>query len=145
MCLSDLPDLFVKKNNAHPSLWVCQRVFFVYTRLVGWKKSGTNKHILIRLTNNCGQDDLLNFAGYSPYVFANFTAEYNNDIKKVHTSFMKRSLNMSKYSSKKCMHGELTKFPLSHNAWGLGIKYWLRLYNGTNNTLLNNCYRLHVD
>ena len=27
----------------------------------------------------------------------------------------------------------------------LGIKYWLRLYNGTNNTLLNNCYRLNVE
>ena len=58
---------------------------------------------------------------------------------------MKRTLNVSKYSSNKCMYGELARFPLSHNAWGLGIKYWLRLYNGTNNTLLNNCYRLNVE
>ena len=93
----------------------------------------------------CDKDDLLSSAGNSPYVYENFTAEYKNEIEKVHTSFMKRTLNVSKYSSNKCMYGELARFPLSHNAWGLGIKYWLRLYNGTNNTLLNNCYRLNVE
>ena len=46
------------------------------------------------------------------------------------------------YSSNKCMCGGI---PLSHNAWGLGIKYWLRLYNGTNAMLLNKCYRLNVE
>ena len=58
---------------------------------------------------------------------------------------MKRTLNVSKYSSNKCMYGELTRFPFSHNVSGLGIKYWLRLYNGMNNTLLNNCCRLNVE
>ena len=121
-----------------------KRVSFVYARRVGRKKSDTNRHILIRL-KNCDKDDLLSSAGNSPYVFENFTAEYKNEIEKVHTSFMKRTLNVSKYSSNKCMYGELARFPLSHNAWGLGIKYWLRLYNGTNNTLLNNFYRLNVE
>ena len=107
-------------------------------------KSDTNRNILIRLKNYCDKDDLLSSAGNSPYVFENFTAEYKNEIEKVHTSFMKITLNVSKYSSNKCMYAKLARFPLSHNAWGLGIKYWLRLYNWTNNTLLNNFYRLYV-
>ena len=106
-----------------------KRVSFVYTRRVGRNKSDTNRHILIRLKNYCGKDDLLSSAGNSPYVFENFTAEYKNEIEKVHTSFMKRTLNVSKYSSNKCMYAKLARFPLSHNAWGLGIKYRLRLYN----------------
>ena len=119
-----------------------KRVSIVYARRVGRKKSDTNRHILIRLKNYCDKDDLLSSAGNSPYVFENFTAEYNNEI---HTSFMKMNVNVSKYSSNKCMYGELTRFPLSHNAWDLGIKHWLRLYNRTNTTLLNNCYRLNAE
>ena len=122
-----------------------KRVSFEYARRVGRKKSDTNRHILIRLKNYCDKDDLVSSAGNSPYVFENCTAQYKNEIEKVHISFMKGTLNVSKYSSNKCMYGELARFPLSHSAWGLGIKYWLRLYNGTNNTSLNNCYRLNVE
>ena len=50
----------------------------------------------IRLKNYCDKDDFLNTAGNSPYVFENFTTEYKNEIEKVHTSFMKRTLNVSK-------------------------------------------------
>ena len=31
-------------------------------------------------------------------------------------------------------------FPLEHQAYSLTIKYWLRLVNGTENVLLNECY-----
>ena len=71
----------------------------VYARRVGRKKSDTNRHILIRLKKYCDKDDLLSSAGNSPYVFDNFTVEYKNEIEKVHTSFMKRTLHVSKYSS----------------------------------------------
>ena len=120
-----------------------KRVSFVYARRVGRKKSDTNRHILSRLKNYCDKDDVLSFAGHSPYVFENFTTGYKNEIEKVHASFTKRTLNVSEYSSNKCMYGELARFPLSHNACGLGIKYWLQLYNGTINMSLNNCYRLN--
>ena len=56
-------------------------------RCVGRKKSDTHRHILIRLKNYCDKDDLLSSTGTAPYVFENFTAEYNNGIEKVHTSF----------------------------------------------------------
>ena len=52
--------------------------------------------VSIRLKNFCDKDNLLSSAGNSPYVFENFTAEYKNEIEKVHTSFMKRTLNVSK-------------------------------------------------
>ena len=77
-----------------------KRVSFVYALRVGRKKSDTRRHILIRLKNYCDRYDLLSSVGKSPYAFENFTAEYKNEIEKVRTSFMKRTLNVSKYSSK---------------------------------------------
>ena len=83
-----------------------KKVSFVYARHVGRNKSDTSGHILIRLKNYCDKDDLLRSAGNSSYVIQNFTVEYKNYIEKVHTSFMKRTPKVSKYSSNKCMNGE---------------------------------------
>ena len=57
---------------------------------------------------------------------------------------MKKALNVSKYSSNTCLYGELARFPMSHNAWALCVKHWIRLYNGTSNVLLNKCFQLSV-
>ena len=35
---------------------------------------------------------------------------------------------------------ELGRMPITHKAWGLVIKYWIRLENETRNRLLNEAY-----
>ena len=40
------------------------------------------------------------------------------------------------------MYGELSRFPVLHNAWALAIKYWRRLCIGTRNVLLNECFEM---
>ena len=72
------------------------------------------------------------------YTQPNFLVK--DSIEQVHTAYMKKTLNVTKFASNMCMYSEL--FPLLHNAWSLVIKYWLRLCTGTGNTLLNNAYRL---
>ena len=84
-------------------------------------------------------------ANNSPYNFEKFVVNYENAIEKVHTSFMKRTLNITQYASNKILYGELARFSLLHNAWALGVKYWLRLCNGTKNVLLNQCFELNVE
>ena len=77
--------------------------------------------------------------------FENFVVNYETAIEKVHTSFMKRTLDISKYASNKILYGKLARFPLLHNAWALGVKYWLSLCNGAKNVLLNQCFQLDVE
>ena len=57
------------------------------------------------------------------------------------TIFVNSLLNVSKYASKTAILCELGRFPLSYNSWGLSIKYWLRLTNGTENILLNEAFK----
>ena len=59
----------------------------------------------------------------------------------MHMDFCKRSLNMSKFCSNSAIYCELAVFPVEHQALSLTIKYWLRLVNGTENILLNECYK----
>ena len=81
----------------------------------------------------------------STYNFEKFVVNYQNAIEKVHTSFIKATLNISKYASNKILYVELACFPLLHNAWAVGVKYWLSLCNGTENVLLNQCFHLNVE
>ena len=57
----------------------------------------------------------------------------------------KRTLNLSKYASNMAEQGELARFPILHKAWGLAIKYWLRLCHGTSNVLLNTAFKNACD
>ena len=75
--------------------------------------------------------DLLKCAKTFLYKFEYFVVNYENAIEKMHTSFLKRVLNISKYTSNKILHGELARFPLLHDACELGVNYCLRLCNGT--------------
>ena len=47
---------------------------------------------------------------------------------------------MSKFCSNSAIYTEMGVYPLEHQAYSLTIKYWLRLVNGTENTLLNEYY-----
>ena len=101
-----------------------RHISFAYARRVGRKIPNTNSCILIRLKDYDDNVKLLTCTN-SPYNFDNFVVNYDNSIEKVHTSFMKRTLNISKYAGNKILYGELARFPLLHNTWALGVKYWL--------------------
>ena len=73
---------------------------------------------------------------------SNFESDVKYKIDKVHTDFCKRALNVTKFSSTTAVMGELGRYPIIYNAWGHSIKYWLRLNNGTRNTVLNEAYKV---
>ena len=45
------------------------------------------------------------------------------DLEKVHTNYMKQSLNINKHASNLCVYEELERFPITHRAWSMAIKY----------------------
>ena len=102
-------------------------ISFAYARHVGRKVLDTNRRILIPINDYGDKIDLLTRGNNSRYSFDNSFGKYGNDIERVHTSFMIRTLDISKYASNKQLYGELARFLLLHNAWALGMKYWLRL------------------
>ena len=57
---------------------------------------------------------------------------------------MKRSLNINKHTSSLCVYEELDRFPISHRAWSMPIKYWLRITTGTQNRLVNEAYETAI-
>ena len=121
-----------------------QRIPFDYACRIGRKTQHTNRRILIRLTDYDDKEELLRYVDNSPCLFENYFSKDENPFERVHTSLMKKALNVSKYSSNTCLYGELARFPMSHNVWALCVKCWIRLYNGTNNVLLNKCFQLSV-
>ena len=60
----------------------------------------------------------------------------------VHKSFLKKTLNSSKHASHTCIYKELKRRPVTHRAWAMAIKYWIRLNSGTENCLLNEAYKM---
>ena len=70
---------------------------------------------------------LLTCANNSPYNFENFVITYENAIEWVHTWFMKRTLNISKYASKRYYMGNWLAFrqctAREHSVWNIGCVY----------------------
>ena len=52
------------------------------------------------------------------------------------------SLNISKHASNTCIYKELKRCPVTHRAWAMAIKYWIRLNSGTENCFLNEAYKM---
>ena len=124
-------------------------MFHMYARRVGKRSNTSNRKIIIRLHSFSDKNEVLRCCQNTTYVFVNFDTEPNylmkDSIEKVHTAYMKKTLNVTKFASNMCMYSELRRFPILHNAWSLAIKYWLRLCTGTGNILLNNAYRLAME
>ena len=79
----------------------------------------TNRLIRIRLDDYGHKVNLLTCANNSRYNFENFVVSYENAIEKVHTSFMKRTSNISKYTSSKLWHGQLAfRYYTTREHWG---------------------------
>jgi len=111
-------------------------------RRVGKKTASESRSILINLKNYQDVEYLLQCP--SPYKFQVYEDKSSNDIDIFHTSFCKKSLNVSKYASNLAVLGELGRYPLSINCIVQVIKYWIRLSNGTKNDLLNSAYKMSL-
>ena len=114
------------------------KIPFVYAKRVGKITEGDTvdqRKILIKLVSYSQKELLLR--DYS-HIFSIY--EDKNEIEKVHQYFCKRTLNVSTYASKNVVNAELDRCPIMHKAWGLAIKYWLRLENGTENAILNEAF-----
>ena len=112
---------------------------FTSARRVGKAGSNGPRRILISLTNVQDKETVLSNSG--KYIFSNYVDKTQSSVDKFHHSFCKQSLNVSKYASNTAILGELGRFPLSYNSWGLSIIYWLRLTNGTENIPLNEFFK----
>ena len=95
------------------------------------------RKILVKLVSYSQKELLL---GDYSHIFSNYEDNNENEIEKVHQYFCKRTLNVSKYASKNDVNAELGRCPIMHKAWGLAVKYWLRLENGTENAILNEAF-----
>jgi potassium voltage-gated channel Eag-related subfamily H protein 8 len=103
-----------------------------------------------------GQSVLMKFQNYlDKECFIHDCGEYRDNIvsrdadwecdkieyQKVHNSFCKFVLNVSKYASTEACRGELGQYPICNKIWTLGVKYWLRLEHGTPNLFVNKAYK----
>ena len=74
--------------------------------------------------------------------FQHFHDTKDSAIEMVHKKFLKKSLNISKHASNSCIYKELKRCPVTHRAWAMAIKNWIRLNSGTENCLLNEAYKM---
>ena len=95
------------------------------------------RKILIKLVSYSQKEFLLR--DYS-HILGNYEDKNENEIETVHQCVCKRTLNVSKYASKNAVNAELDRCPVMHKAWGLAVKYWLRLENGTETANLNGAF-----
>ena len=114
-------------------------VQFEYARRVGKPNMNQSRKILVKLKRYTDKEKILR-SDCSSYKFTNFENTSYSDIAKMHMDFCKKALNVSKFCSNTAVYTEMGVFPLEHQAQSLTIKYWLRLVNGTENVLLNECY-----
>ena len=125
-----------------------RKVSFEYAKRVGKKPSNssqnTNRKILVKLEKYSDKLALLS-KDQADFKLSNFETPCLSDLDKLHLSFCKKSLNMSKYASNTGVLFELGALPVEHKAFSLVIKYWLRLTGGTKNILLNEAYTESVE
>ena len=100
---------------------------FEYARRVGKKSNNSNRKIIIRLQNYSDKNEILRFSQNTTYVFDNYDTDskdiMRDNIEKVHTAYLKKTLNVTKFASNMCVYNELRRYPILHNAWSLAMKY----------------------
>ena len=121
-----------------------KHVSIKYARRVGKLSSGAKRRILVSLKYYSDKENILRQSTHSADI-RDFREKESNILEKLHMNYAKRTLNLSKYASNMAVQGELARFPLQHKAWGLAIKYWLRLCHGTSNVLLNAAFKSACD
>ena len=119
-----------------------KHVSIKYARRVGKLSSGAKRRILVSLKYYSDKENILRQSTHSADIR---DLGESNILEKLHMNYAKRTLNLSKYASNMAVQGELARFPLQHKAWGLVIKYWLRLCHGTSNVLLSAAFKSACD
>ena len=121
-----------------------KQVSIKYARRVGKLSPGAKRRILVSLKYYSDKENILRQSTHTNDI-RDFKEKDTNVLDKLHTNYAKRTLNLSKYASNIAVQGELARFPLLHKAWGLAVKYWLRLCHGTSNVLLNAAFKIACD
>ena len=115
-----------------------------YACRVGKLSPGAKRRILVSLKYYSDKENILRQSTHTNDI-RDFKEKDTNVLEKLHMNYAKRTLNLSKYASSIAVQGELARFPFLHNAWGLAVKYWLRLCNGTSDVLLNAAFKITCD
>ena len=121
-----------------------KQVSIKYARRVGKLSPGAKRRILVSLKYYSDKENILRQSTHTNDI-RDFKEKDTNVLDKLHTNYAKRTLHLSKYASNIAVQGELARFPLLHKAWGLAVKYWLRLCHGTSNVLLNAAFKIACD
>ena len=87
-----------------------RHIWFAYAHRVGKKIPNTNRHNLYSTQWLYWLSRLVICANKSPYNFENCVVKHENAFEKLHTSFMKRILDISKYASSKILSGDWLAF-----------------------------------
>ena len=74
--------------------------------------------------------------------FQHFYDTKDSAIEMVHKNFLKKSLNINKHASYTCIYKEFKRCPVTHRAWVMAIKCWIRLNSGAENCLSNEAYEM---
>ena len=140
--LEDLPEGEGTRTAVTQVLRDCcgYNVPFTSARRVGKNVPNSARRILINLSSVYDEETIIQSAGR--HTFTTYCDEPGADMEKIQRYFCKRSLNVNKSASNSVVMGELGRYPLTYNIWITVIKYWVRLSNGTENSLLNAAYKM---
>ena len=100
-----------------------KHVSIKYAHRVGKLSSGAKRRILVNLKYYSDKENILHQSTHSADI-RDFREKESNILEKLHMSYAKRTLNLSKYASNMAVQWQLARFPLQHRTWGLAIKYW---------------------
>ena len=101
----------------------------------------SNKDVLIKIDNIFHKMKIIDHYQKYPCTFTITEVEQKRPLIDISFSkFCKYALGISKYSSTTLALGELGRFPVSHKAIALGIAFWLRMEQGSENIMLNEAY-----
>ena len=120
-----------------------RNVQFEYARRVGRRPTdnASSRKILVKLKFYSDKLELLQNSNDNTFSISEFS-DTEHILEKVQHDFIKKALNVTKFSSNTVVRGELGRYPISHTAHAFAIKYWLRLCSGTENILLNEAYNV---
>ena len=109
--------------------------------IISCRRLKDNNSIVVTLKNISDKISIISNYMKSP---ATFTIEdinsVPNDVERSYSNFCKFSLGVSKYASTTLALNELGRYPIQIRRTVLAVLYWLRLENGTENTLLNKAF-----
>jgi len=110
----------------------------IYFKRVG-RKSDSPRNVILTMNSF----EAKNFLLYNNKATSDIQSScYDSTFEKVQTNFCKFVLNISKFASNHAIRAELGRYPLSVQTNLTMIKYWYRLENLNDNSLLSSCFKV---